>query len=365
MRTRTKGIQQAGDGSRTVNKEYRGKRIYARLGQVSQEVAERWLRQRQADIDVERAKGKARYFCDAAAAYLTDCERRGVVTVDLIAYHISLVLPYIGAKPIEAVHGGSLEDFADTRLVEDKVKPVTVNRTLEVVRSILTKSARVWRDDNGLAWLASAPLIEMLDISATTRPPRPITWEEQRILLGELPAHLQPMVLFAVNTGLRDENVCGLRWAWERPVKELGRSVFVIPGEEFKTGRPHVAILNDAAMAVVESCRGKSQDFVFTYTDEKKGLAPDRVDTINNTGWQKGRERAGLKGVRVHDLRHTFGQRLRDAGVSEEDRAVLLGHSKKSMPGHYATPTVARLVDLANRVAATRDSTTLLRVVNG
>jgi len=36
--------------------------------------------------------------------------------------------------------------------------------------------------------------------------------------------------------------------------------------------------------------------------------------------------------VRVHDLRHTFGQRPRDAGVSEEDRALLLGHSTTSMP---------------------------------
>lgn len=32
---------------------------------------------------------------------------------------------------------------------------------------------------------------------------------------------------------------------------------------------------------------------------------------------------------------------------------------------HYATPTVARLVEMANLVATTRDTPTLLRVVNG
>ena len=38
---------------------------------------------------------------------------------------------------------------------------------------------------------------------------------------------------------------------------------------------------------------------------------------------------------------HTFGQRLRDAGVSEEDRALLLGHAIAGMPQHYAAATIA------------------------
>ena len=77
------------------------------------------------------------------------------------------------------------------------------------------------------------------------------------------------------------------------------------------------------------------------------------------------RRDVGLEKVRVHDLRHTFGQRLRDGGVSEEDRALLLGHAIEGMPQHYATATVARLVKAANSVSRTRDRTTLLRVVNG
>ena len=69
--------------------------------------------------------------------------------------------------------------------------------------------------------------------------------------------------------------------------------------------------------------------------------------------------------MRVHDLRHTFGQRLRDAGVPKEDRDLLMGHALEDMSQLYATATVARLVDAANRVSETRDRTTLLRVVNG
>ena len=113
-------------------------------------------------------------------------------------------------------------------------------------------------------------------------------------------------------------------------------------------------------------------EYVFVYRRERvKNIeqAPvmpyDRIDTMNNTGFQAARAAAGLGGVRIHDLRHTFGQRLREAGVPAEDRALLLGHATEDMPQHYATSTIARLVEVANKVTQTRDRTTLLRVING
>ena len=237
---------------------------------------------------------------------------------------------------------------------------------------MLNRAARVWRDAAGLPWLGASPLIEMLDEQPTKRAPRPMSWAEQAKLLPQLPGHLQRMVRFTVNTGARDENVCGLRWAWEVPVQETGRSVFVVPASEFKSKRPHVLVLNDVAWRIVEEQRGRHKEFVFVYRRERvvnlekpPAMRYRRVGTMNNTAFQHGRQAAGLSGLRVHDLRHTFGQRLRDAGVPEEDRALLMGHAVEGMARHYATATVARLIELANRVSETDDRTTLLRVVNG
>lgn len=67
----------------------------------------------------------------------------------------------------------------------------------------------------------------------------------------------------------------------------------------------------------------------------------------------------------MHDLRHTFGRRLREAGLTEEHRALLLGPALTGMQQHYATATIVRLVAEANKVQETLDRTTLLRVVNG
>jgi len=88
------------------------------------------------------------------------------------------------------------------------------------------------------------------------RSPYPLTWDEQDRLFPRLPAHLQPMPLFAVNTGLRNDNVCGLEWSWEVVVPEIDRSVFIVPAASFKTRRDHVVILNDAACSIVQAQRG-------------------------------------------------------------------------------------------------------------
>lgn len=290
-----------------------------------------------------------------------------------------LLNQWVGDVPLNEVCNDSFEDFKADRLAgrsrdglqARKVKPATVNRSLEVVCTVLNRAARVWRS-NGKPWLSTAPLIEMLDEEATKRKPHPLSWAEQGKLFSLLPPHLERMALFAVNTGARDDNICGLRWAWEREVPEIGRSVFLVPAAEFKGKRDHVLILNDVAWQIVQSQRGKHSDFVFVYRRERvRNLEREpemqyrRIETMNNTAFQTARTKAGLS-VRVHDLRHTFGLRLRAAGVAAEDRKLLLGHSVAGdMEQLYATAEIARLVEMANKVQDTRDRTTLLRVVNG
>lgn len=376
--TRTKGISLGNDGSRTVNKVWRGERIFARLGQVSQEEAERWLATEISRLEAER-KGECRrgdrpLFADCARRYLIESKSKR--SVEVIAWHIQLLLPYIGRLPIDMVHDGSLELFIEDRLsggmiVDDGAPlkpstPTTVNRSLEVVRTILNRAARSWRTDAGRPWLdMAAPLITMM--TEDGRKPYPIDWDEQDRLFKLLPAHLERMAMFDVNTGLRDENVVGLRWAWERWVPEVKRSVFIIPPSEFKTGVSHVVILNDVAWRIIEEQRrrrsdkadtGSTEDYVFTW----KG---HRVGTMNNTAWQNARAKAGLSQVRIHDLRHTFATRLRLSGVRPEDRNALMGHGATSMAELYAAPEIGRLIKLANRSMNRQGTRTLLRVVNG
>ncbi len=80
----------------------------------------------------------------------------------------------------------------------------------------------------------------------------------------------------------------------------------------------------------------------------------------------RARRMAGVPNVRVHDLKHTFGRRLRAAGVPLETRRVLLGHKNSDITTHYSAPEIEELIEAAERVCALRSrkspALTILRV---
>ena len=87
------------------------------------------------------------------------------------------------------------------------------------------------------------------------------------------------------------------------------------------------------------------------------------IGNLSSSAWRKARERVGLSHVRFHDLRHTFGHRLRAAGVSLEDREDLLGHKSGRMTTHYSAPELGGLIKAAESIVVQRPAT-VLRVVS-
>lgn len=77
---------------------------------------------------------------------------------------------------------------------------------------------------------------------------------------------------------------------------------------------------------------------------------------MNNRAWRTAWKDSGLpiskqfvKGV--HNLKHTFGTRLRAAGVVHETRQVLLGHTNQNITSHYSIAQLEELIDAVNLVA--------------
>jgi integrase len=167
--------------------------------------------------------------------------------------------------------------------------------------------------------------------------------DEQTRLFSQLPIHLKRMALFAVNTGCRDKEICGLRWEWELKVPELDSNVFIIPGEHVKNRQDRLVVLNKIATEVIETVRGMDPTYVFIFKNKP-------ITRMLNSGWKKARNSAGLPNVRVHDLKHTFGRRLRAAGVDFEDRQDLLGHKNGRITTHYSNAELTNLILAANKV---------------
>ena len=90
------------------------------------------------------------------------------------------------------------------------------------------------------------PKIKLLKVT-DARQPYPLSWDEQVRLFQQLPVHLARMALFKVNTGCRDQEVCGLRWEWEVAVPELETTVFLIPGHKVKNGDERLVVLESGS----------------------------------------------------------------------------------------------------------------------
>ena len=288
----------------------------------------------------------------AAEKYLTDYAHKK--SIDRDGYAVKAVFEHIDPNiPIDRVHNGTFEIYKSARAGAG-IKPGTINKDLAAIRRILNLAARVWRHDNGLSWLETPPLLEFVQDN-DARKPYPLNWDEQTRLFKELPPPLARMTLFAVNTGLRDQEVCKLRWEWEVEMQELETSVFVLPGWRAggKNRQDRSLVLNKIARNVVEEQRGKDPEWVFP------GPNGGPYQRMSRTAWKNARKRAGLPQVRIHDLKHTFGFRLRSAGVSFEDRQDLLGHKSGRITTHYSAPDIQRLLESANKVCERRESTVL------
>jgi integrase len=355
-RKRTPGLYKR-KGIWHIDKTVQGRRLCESCGTDNLEEAEKYLARqleslRQASVYGVRPK---RLFREAATKYLLDNPDKPSLYNDTCA--LKQLDKFIGHLSLESVHIGSLQGFIKARQA-DKVKNRTINYGLEVVRHILNLCANEWLDECGLSWLEVAPKIRLLP-RVDRREPYPLSFEEQDRLFQELPSHLRSMALFAVNTGCRDKEICSLRWEWEVPISE-GGTVFIVPRHCVKNREERLVVLNAAARSVVDSLRGQHSEYVFPY----KGKP---ISGMLNSAWKKARMRASLPQVRVHDLKHTFGRRLRAAGVSFEDRQDLLGHKSGRITTHYSRAELSNLLDAANKACDRKSNSpalTLLRAGN-
>jgi integrase len=333
-----------------IDKVVKGKRIRERTqyGKEQREAAERRLTFLSQKVYEQEIYGlrPTRTFRDAAVKYCI--ENQHLRTIAWIEEHLRRLDPYIGDCDLDMIHRDCLglqKLVNELRAANRKRK--TINSYLELVRRIMNKAAYEWRDENNLSWLDRAPRIRLLDTN-DSRPPRPISWDDQHRLLPVLADHLAEISLFIINTGARSEEVRLLQWDWE--VKVPHGLAFIVPESVVKgnTVGERLLLCNNVATSVVNRQRGIHCQYVFTYTPRNAAARP--ISHLNNSGWQAGCKRAGLDGLHLHDLRHTFGHRLRQAGVDKQTRGELLGHSAKDMTEHYSMADLGHLYRQVNSI---------------
>ncbi len=161
-------------------------------------------------------------------------------------------------------------------------------------------------------------------------------------LYGIYSDHLTPIVLVALNTGLRRGELLSLRW---RAI-DTDRDIVTVEGRTAKTLQTRAVPLNSEAVEVLKNWRelqGRVSPDAFVFPAASGG----RMDNFA-TAWESARTAAELKSFRFHDLRHTFASHLVQRGVDLYRVKELLGHSDIKMTARYSH---LRPDDLAAAVA--------------
>ncbi len=157
-------------------------------------------------------------------------------------------------------------------------------------------------------------------------------------------------LLVAAATGWRRANIVGLRWRDVHPdtselvaaqkivVDERGAMV-TRPGN--KRGRIRRTAVDAATMACIETHRVRMTERAtacgtvidgdsYVFSNDPAGRVPWRPDTLTRQ-WSRIRERAGVPGVRLHDLRHWLATTLLESGETVLAVADRLDHASPKM----------------------------------
>lgn len=351
--TKQRGIYQCPDGSWEVDCQYRKRRIRKR-GFSDHRSAQNFLTQQKAEILQGGITAPAPSITleHAATRYLQEKLDKAMPSAATDAYLLMPVVEHLGSLTLEEIGDDTVAPFIAARRA-DGIKNKSINNALAIINRICKLANSRWRHPDRRPWLSVPARVELLDL-ADRRLPRPISWQEQRTLLEHLPAHLVDMALFCLSSGVRKNVVCQLRWQWEVSVS-IGQgqkiSVFVVPREYVK-GRKgeRVLMFNSVGQDIINAQRGKHPERVFTYhrplgPKSRKSPTYVPISDMNNTAWQRARAAAGLDDLRVHDLRHTVGMRLRLAGVPERTQDEILWHSTRTMTAHYAVAQIREVYE--------------------
>lgn len=210
----------------------------------------------------------------------------------------------------------------------DGAKPATLSRELEVLRHSLNLAVREWE------WLERSPFEKVRIERVNNRIERWLAKEEENILLDASLPWLRDIIIFALNTGMRQSEILNLKWT------EVDLFRRIVVALETKNKEKRTIPINQTVLDLlkvkikVQSMSG----YVFT------SQASDRIDARNLLrAFYRARKAVNLEDVRFHDLRHTFATRLVQSGVDLYTVKELLGHKTITMTMRYAHHNIESL----------------------
>jgi integrase len=297
--------ERIGKDSKKVTKRKAQEALAARQGEVVQ-----------GRFDMAKTK-RAPLFKDFAKEYLA-WSKQTKKSWDSDEYRLRHHLtPFFGEHSLNEITPWIIEKYRSMR-GKNNANKSTINREVALLKAVFNK-AILW----GKARENPVKHVKLYRENNTII--RFLSRSEARSLLDACNNLLKPIVLLALNTGMRKGEIFKLQW---RDV-DLKRGILKIRDSKDGTDA-HISINENVKELLSELPRFDDNPHVFP---GMKSAAP-----LNNVrhSWQTALKKAGIKNFRFHDMRHTFASWMIMEGVDLYTVKDLMRHKSIEMTMRYA-----------------------------
>lgn len=299
----------------------------------TREDAEKWAR----SIEVKWDKGTYQNTHQAQKTSFGELIERYLREVTPLmrgAQADTIRLKAILRRPIAKVNilqlnSSRIAKYRDERLTE--IAPGTVVRELAYFSSIINHARREWGIN------IPNPVLSIRKPAQPQGRNRVLSHDEERILLqacepkANRNIYTRPFVILALETAMRRGEILSLRW---ENIDYLKRTAYL---QLTKNGESRTVPLSTRAVETLQALPVSIDG---------------RVLPINfaalETNFKRARDRAELRDLRIHDLRHTAITRLAERLPNLIELSAVSGHKSLAMLKRYYHP---RAEDIARKLA--------------
>ncbi|MBL7084252.1 MAG: site-specific integrase [Candidatus Aminicenantes bacterium] len=228
------------------------------------------------------------------------------------------LLPFLGDLLLSKIAPRHIEEYKRMRL--EKVRTGTINRELACLKHMFTIAEKLGKFDG------ENPVKKVKFLQERQYVMKILDREEIKRLINVAADHLKPIIIIALNTGMRKGEILNLHW---RDIDFIDHYIFI---KETKSNIMRKIPINSVVATTLKSIK-KDNDFVFP--GPRKG---EKYSDIFYPFKQACRK-ADIKDMRFHDLRHTAATLMVIGGIDLVTVKEILGHSSIEQTMRYAHPT--------------------------
>jgi len=250
-----------------------------------------------------------------------------------------------GDRKLSNISAKEIDDYKTIRL--QQVKPATVNRELAALRHLFYLAEK-WDKFYGKNPVAKSGLLK-----EDNQQERILSYDEEEDLIRNSSPHLVPILITALNTGMRKMEVLTLTWE----DIDFDKNLITIRKDISKSKKVRRIPINSKLRRILLKQKIKTQHSGHVFlTNEGLPYSPKNPSALKRA-FGTACKKAGIEGLRFHDLRHTAATRMIENTGNIVAVSKILGHANIKTTMRYAHPeqSLIEALESLNQVFSERD----------